>query len=93
MIRVLLAIIAALPLLGCESGSQQSMGRYQVMSSAEGKLLRVDTRTGEVTIVEIEKTKLKLNSLYEAEDGKVLKYVGNGKLEPRPSLDAIFTPK
>ena len=93
MIRVLIAVIATFPLLGCELGSQQSIGRYQVMSSAEGKVLRVDTKTGEVTIVEIEKTKLKLNSLYEAEDGKVLKYVGNGKLEPRPSLDAIFAPK
>ena len=93
MIRVLLAVIATLSLLGCEMGSQQSVGRYQVVSGAEGKLLRVDTKTGEVTIVEIEKMKLKLNSLYEAEDGKVLRYVGNGKLESRPSLDEIFAPK
>jgi hypothetical protein len=92
MIRVLLAIVAIFPLLGCE-GSQQSVGQYQVISSAEGKLLRVDTKTGEVTIVEIEKPKLKVNSLYEAEDGKVLKYVGNGRLEPRPPLDAILSPK
>lgn len=63
------------------------------MSNAEGKVLRVDTRTGEVTVIEIGKTKLILNALYEAEEGKVFRYAGNGKLEPRPSLDAIFTPK
>ena len=93
MLRILLAVIATFLLLGCELGSQQSTGRYQVMSRADGKLLRVDTKTGEVTIVEIEKTKLILNALYETEDGKVLRYVGSGKLEPRPSLDEIFTPK
>lgn len=55
MIRVLLAVIATFPLLGCDLGSQQAVGRYQVMSGAEGKLFRVETKTGEVTIVEGER--------------------------------------
>ena len=43
-----------------------------------------------VSTVSSGRTKLVVGSLYETEQGKVLRYGGDGKFETRPTLDDIF---
>jgi hypothetical protein len=61
---------------------------------------RLDCQSGEVMVIEkgisskvTEMTKtsnLIIGSFYMTEDSVVLRYLGNGKFEPRKSLDEIF---
>jgi hypothetical protein len=83
-------ILAASILVGCERGAEQAVGRYSVVSGSDGRLVRVDTKTGEVTPVDIARTKLVVNELYQSEDGQLLRYVGKGKLEPRRPLSKFL---
>ena len=90
MRNVIFLIVAGGFLFGCGFNSDQLVGRFTIVSVSDGRLIRVDTRTGEVTPVDIGKTKLIVNTFYEAEDGQVFKYVGQGKFELRPPLSTFF---
>lgn len=83
-----LAMIAVLLFIGCS----QSKTKYQITVSPSGQVYRLDTVSGEITILEkapvqsVRRTKLVVGSFYENEKREVLRYVGDGKFEPRPPL-------
>lgn len=93
MLRLTAAVFAAALLVGCDSSPFQS--RYQLVTASEGKLYRLDTKTGALHYVtperiyviteEVALPVLRKGQFYQMEDGpeeaKYLKYVGNGQFE------------
>lgn len=63
--------------------------RYQLLASPDGKVYRLDAKTGAVQYVAPDGTfslsegtpKLKQGQYFQLEDGKFLKYIGNGQFE------------
>jgi hypothetical protein len=88
---------SAVVLTGCgESKLPQATAKYQMSIAPSGQVYRLNVTSGEVALIEKVpaisegRTKLVVGSFYETEQGKVLRYSGNGKFELMPSLDEIF---
>lgn len=83
----LIALFFALLLGGCDQLPGER--RYQLVTSPDGKVYRLDTKTGAVHYVTPDGTfslsertpKLKQGQYFQLEDGKFLKYIGNGQFE------------
>ena len=89
---VAVSLLAIMLLAGCGRSTRQQARRYQILVAPSGQVFRLDTSSGEVVIIEKAptisdgRTKLVVGSLYETEGVEVLRYVGNGKFEPRRLL-------
>jgi len=74
-------------LTGCDELPQ--IKRYTLVTSADGKVYRVDNKTGAVHYVSPDgmfllsegTPKLRQGQYFHLEDGKFLKYIGNGQFE------------
>ncbi len=86
-ICVFIALIGII-LTGCDSSLVQQ--RYQLQTTTDGKVYRLDTKSGDVCYITPKSIftlgkgtqKLTVGQYLEKEDGKYLKYLGNGKFEP-----------
>lgn len=92
-ILILLALVGALS--GCDRWQAEPVGqsRYQLVVTTDGRVYRLDAKTGAVHFVSPEKMlalpeafpKLTVGSYYEMADAatreKFLKYLGNGQFE------------
>ncbi|BCN93245.1 hypothetical protein THMIRHAM_10300 [Thiomicrorhabdus immobilis] len=78
---------------------------FSIFETTSGQLILLNTSTGEIKYIhnqneELVSTKIKkanekfqklqIGEFYSTENGKVMKYVGNGQLKERPSLESIF---
>jgi hypothetical protein len=72
---------------GCDQ--LPGMQRYQLLASPDGQVYRLDAKTGAVDYVTPDgmfslseaTPKLKQGQYFQLEDGKFLKYIGNGQFE------------
>ena len=86
----------ALLLTNCRQSTQQQEPKYQIAIAPSGQVYRLNATSGEVTIIEKAptnsdgRTKLVIGSFYETERGDVVRYLGEGKFEPRRPLSEIF---
>jgi hypothetical protein len=91
-------VVAGLAVLltGCRQPAEQQPPKYQISIAPSGQLYRLDVTSGEVTMIEKipiisdGRVKLVVGSFYETERGDVLRYVGDGRFEPRRPLPEIF---
>lgn len=82
-------------LADCAVNPNSQTHQYQLVPAPSGQLYRLDAVTGEVINVEkivssSERMELQVGSFYETEDGEVVRYIGKGKLVPRPPLSEFF---
>jgi len=89
-----LAVIILSPLLllaGCET--TDSSPDFQIVTTVDGKVYRLDNESGEVFVIinnrlmkvpEGKRTKLVIGEMYDTEDGKVLTYSGLGEFKEKP---------
>jgi hypothetical protein len=87
MRTALLLSLVAILLTGCDQlpGGQ----RYQLLASPDGKVYRLDVKTGAVHYITPDgmfpllsgTPKLTNGQYFQLEDGKFLKYIGNGQFE------------
>jgi len=87
-LSVLVCIFACTSLLlGCNQPSSQE--KYQLQTTAEGKVFRIDKNNGDISLATPEgliklsdgTPTLVIGQYYKKEDGKFLKYIGNGRFE------------
>jgi hypothetical protein len=91
-IQILLCVILATTLMGCDRVLTWSPpNRYQLLAAPDGRTFRIDSIEGHVFVVDKdvliqipEDTKLTLNvgRVYKFEDGRWMKYLGNGQFQP-----------
>jgi hypothetical protein len=78
--------------------------QYSLFETSSGKVILLNIATGETKeILKEDKTreqtkesnrqKLEVGEFYITENGDVMKYIGNGKLIERPSLDEFLEEK
>ena len=101
MAKSMIIIILFLLSVGCNLDSKHNdtspFDRYQIAISSDGKVYRLDKKTGETVVIEngvykpIQETPLSLrvNSMYTTEEGKMVRYVGRGKFVERPPLSSF----
>ncbi len=90
--KALLLLLISIVLTGCKWPT--SSQRYQLLATSDGKVYRLDSKTGAVDYVTPDGTyslsegtpKLKQGQYFQLEDGKFLKYVGNGRAPLRRAL-------
>ena len=91
--RYFLLVLIALTIVGCSDTKISTGIQYQLISSSDGYVYRLDGNTGEVMIInqgtmskvsQSEQTNLVINGLYKTEEGKIIRYIGKGKFVPRP---------
>lgn len=93
--RYLFPILITLTLIGCSDGWNTTSNKYQLVVSSDGHVYRMDTRTGDVVVIEqvpmhklsqSDQIPLVVNALYKTEEGEVIRYAGKGKFEARRPL-------
>lgn len=98
MLKFALMAFIALNLLACDKIGNSN--NYQVISSSDGKVYRLNNKSGEIYVIENgtmnrisaePRTKLVIGNGYETENGKVLKYLGKGQFKHKPISE--FTDK
>jgi len=108
MTKSIIALILLLTVTGCgldsKSKDTSSFDRYQIAISSDGKVYRLDKKSGETVIIENgvckrikepEPMNLTINSLFMTEEGKIIQYTGKGAFKPSTprqltlDLDAI----
>ncbi len=85
--RTMIVIVATLLVAGCDSYVFQS--QYQLHTAPDGKIYRLNQKSGEIHLVTPDGlirlsdgyVTLTKGSYYKLEDGKFLKYLGDGKFE------------
>lgn len=92
--RFLIIFAVLMALTGCENGAFYLSSKYQLAVSNSGQVYRLNTRSGEVTLIQQteitgNRIKLSVGSFYETETGDVLLYTGGGKFGPRPPLSSF----
>ncbi|PXX41588.1 hypothetical protein [Undibacterium pigrum] len=97
--RLLIAVTFAFALSGCDTGWSGS--RYQLVTSSDGKVYRLDSQSGTVHYVTPEKMlalndelpTLHVGEYYQMADAsgnvKYLKYVGNAQFEKSPASSQV----
>ena len=93
--RVLACFAAVTLLAGCCDRSHFH-NRYQLIAATDGRVLRLDTADGDVFLVEKDAliripeypdSALSVGHIYKFEDGRWMKYTGNGKFEDMKTID------
>jgi hypothetical protein len=92
-------VILVLILIGCENN--EVIDRFQIISSSEGSMYRLNKSTGEIWYiheatmkkVEGEKFRLKVNERYICEDGYNFVYKGKGQIGDIKSLNDYWEKK
>lgn len=86
-------IIVSLLLMLSISGSAIASSKYQIISSTNGNVYRLNKETGEIFVVadqrllkvkEEIRTKIYIGESFETEEGEVYDYRGKGKFELKP---------
>ena len=83
-------------LAGCDKSSETADGqRYQLHTTADGKAFRIDTQTGQISLVtdkgitalpDDRKVQLKIGEIYTLENGKSAIYEGSEKFKATPNV-------
>lgn len=85
--RSLLASLLVTLIAGCDQYATSH--NYQLLATPDGKVYRLDEKTGVINYVSTDGIftlsegipKLKQGQYFQLEDGKFLKYLGNGQFE------------
>jgi hypothetical protein len=82
----ILVILAMVMFVGCENLKEE---KFQLIASSDGSVYRLNKKDGSVSVIqngqisEIKtgRIKLEVGKLYEAEDGKIVKYIGKQEVK------------
>ena len=83
---LVLVILAVLMFVGCENLKEE---KFQLIASSDGSVYRLNKKDGSVSVIQngqiseimIGRIKLEVGKLYEAEDGRMVKYIGKKEVK------------
>jgi hypothetical protein len=81
--KYVLVIIGTILITGCDQQFGAKTGSYTLFETSKGTVYRLNTASGETSIIYSPEgwPKLMSKTLYKSEDGKTYEYLGGGKLK------------
>ena len=86
-----IVLIISIIIIGCRNAETSFNNDYQIVTSTDGCVYRLNKRTGDMMIIthgvmhkvsQSEQTLLVVHELYKTEEGKVIQYEGKGNFVP-----------
>ena len=86
-----IVLIISIMIIGCRNAEISFNNDYQIVTSTDGSVYRLNKRTGDIMIIthgvmhkvtQPEQTLLVVNELYRTEEGKIIQYEGKGNFVP-----------
>jgi hypothetical protein len=100
--KIVIVLFLFLTVCGCGivgSGEGFRTDRYQLVASSDGKVYRLDKKTGEVSTIDgnsirsignSDQTNLVVGMFYKTEEGKLMRYAGKGNFEPSMTAEEFL---